>query len=67
MKMKTRSGEYRQETPQELRDKEYYIAPIDVMDGLTQDEIQRLRSLDIRKVSFEYKMKISRKTQEQLS
>lgn len=67
MKMKTRSGEYRQETPQELRDKEYYIALIDVMDGLTQDEIQRLRSLDIRKVSFEYKMKISRKTQEQLS
>lgn len=67
MKMKTRNGEYRQETPQELRDKEYYIALIDVMDGLTQDEIQRLRSLDIRKVSFEYKMKISRKTQEQLS
>lgn len=66
MKMKTRSGEYRQETSQELRDKEYYIALIDMMDGLTQDEIQRLRRLDIRKVSFEYKMKIRRKTQEQL-
>ena len=64
--MKTRSGEYRQETSQELRDKEYYIALIDMMDGLTQDEIQRLRRLDIRKVSFEYKMKIRRKTQEQL-
>lgn len=56
-----------QETKEEQREKENYIAWINVCIGLTDKEIEDYLRTDIRKVRFKYKMVLTEKTDEMLN
>lgn len=54
------------ETVEEQREKEQYIAIIDMCIGLTDNEAKELRRMELRKVAFKYKLVLTEKTDEML-
>lgn len=54
------------ETIEEQREKEQYIAIIDMCIGLTDNEAKELRCMELRKVAFKYKLVLTEKTDEML-
>lgn len=54
------------ETIEEQREKEQYIAIIDMCIGLTDNEVKELRRMELRKVAFKYKLVLTEKTDEML-